>query len=279
MRAALTLVAVGATGALVAGAGASAPAPCSPQSTARPTVALVEDLLDVGSSRAVATHPLDVSFEFSPGPDGSRPDAAGVAGSGPPGVIVRRSSSGDSSLVVTAPRAGAVPLNLTWRQGDGCAGSGQVTIQMAAARRPYVRLRPTGFHRGAWPGEFTGDIERRRGGDASPLRVLVRTGSRTVLDRTVDMGGEGPGPLTIRRAVGRVRLKLSGAEGVYRLSTAVRRPSSLPPRFRASFGLAVSLTQSGRRVGGMSSVVSCGLHRVGTSIFGIACRTSGSRRA
>jgi hypothetical protein len=282
-RARRTLLAAAVSVAALPVASARA-APCDPQSTLRPSVAGIEDTLD-GGARPVATHPLEVGFDFGPAPDGSRPTFTGLRGSAP-GAAVTRSTSSDYGLVVTAARGGALPLSLTWEQDTGCTGSGQVTLTAAAARAPAISLRADG----SGHGRFTASVRRPHAGDASPLRVVVRVrpaslvaprGGRALLDALVSLGVPGPGVRTgdvsLHPRNAAAKLSLDGADTSYRLIVDPRLPSTLHSSFSSRFGVRVTLFQSGRKIGEMSGGERCGGRRRGGGAAGYTCRPVGFR--
>ena len=280
------------------GAAAAGPLPCAPEATARPAIAQIENELDyTGTQRAVATHPLTVSLEFAAAANGSRPQIGQLQASGPAGVRVSLKDEGNNNeLLVIASAAGAVPLSLRWVQGNNqCSATGQVTLQVLAPTTPLVSFKKS-FEGGggvAWRGNFVGAFRRGRGGDASPVRLIVRSSrpgtlrpparGRVLLDTLVPMGPPASGALEdfgdIERRSATTTLALRGSHGDYRLFAGPRLPAQLQGRgYRLKVAFAVELLQSGRRIGAMSTGLSCRSRLLrGAVIVGFSCRAVGFR--
>jgi hypothetical protein len=235
-----------------------------------------------------------VEFDFNAAPSGETADISQVQASGPAGVRVLASTRDPlNEFIVIAPTAGTIPLSVSWIQGgkSQCRGTGQVPLQMIAPKPTLVSFTKTS--NGAWSGKFLGAFRRVRGGDASPLRVVVRsrrgtlsppTAGLALLDTTQSMGAPISGVpervelLDIRRHNVEVKLTLSGGTGNYEFSVAPRFPSS-SKGFHLKFGLVVEAFQAGRRIGALSNGVSCGPNKSGGAYKGFKCQTSGLRKS
>jgi len=252
-----------AASALAAGKSGESPPPCGPDSTLRPSILKAQSELDFG--RAVATHPLRVTFGFSPAANGSSPvvdEDTPLKISAPSGVRIARGEDWYQRLI-TAPKAGSVPLALSWVQGisNQCSATGDVFLRLAEPKPPLVKFRLLPL------GAIEMRIERVRGGDASPLRVIVRGAGpgtleppkrgKAVLDASVPMG-EPQSERSIRRGSHAVRASLSGYAGDYELDLQPETRSANGPSGKVTdFAFAAGLFQSGRRVAWVSTGVHC----------------------
>jgi hypothetical protein len=190
--------------------------------------------------------------------------------SAPAGVRVL--STEDEELVVIFPTAGAFPLSVSWTQDDGdtlCRATGQVPVQVLAATRSLTTFKKVLDIGVPWQGRFKQEFHRARGGDASPVRVLVRssargtlrppTSGRVLLDKTVSMGANAshvPDDVRIRRRTPVFQALLFDTGAGYELGLEARLPPSKPP-FRLKFAFTVELFQSGRRISAISTGMSC----------------------
>jgi hypothetical protein len=191
--------------------------------------------------------------------------------SAPAGVTV--SNTEDEGLVVFFPAAGAFPLSLSWTQSEGgttCRGTGQVTLQVLAATQTLATFKKTFDFGRTWDGTLEQKFLRPRGGDATPVRVVVRasgrgtlrppSGGRPLLDKTVSMGS--PLPLESELEMRRRNLVLEaflfrqGAGYVVSLSTRFPGHDRYHP-FLLRFAFTVELFQSGRRISAISTGMRC----------------------
>jgi hypothetical protein len=285
--------------AALAAAGASkstaSPQACAPETAMRPYLLGAESTLDEGL--AVTTHPLRVSFDFRAAADGSYAsiDDKSLTVSGPQGVHI---SPADDPFVriVTGAGAGTVRLELSWVQGatydnPECSASGEVSFQVREAKPALVHVYPRGQ-----VGRFEMIIKRGRGGDASPVRLIVRSkagGTRccrgsqkwprtprrpkrgkALMDARVAMGVPAPGTVSgLKRRDRAVTAHLFRFDD-YALD--VEPCCAYGPRFkRTTLAFTITARQSGRRIGWMSTGLRCLVRRGGS---GLICYRVGFRK-
>ncbi len=291
----ITVVVLTFAGLLVAATGASvrtaSPPACTAAAALRPYIAQARSTLDDGP--AVATHTVRVRLDFHAAANGSYPSVDSLEASAPPGV---RISAGEdwSEWIVVGQAAGTVPLGLSWVQGSGstqCTGTGEVSLQLREPKPIRVHVYPR-----AAAGRFEMLIKRGPGGDASPVRFIVRSaGPRTrccrgsqswpptprpprrgkaLLDVRVAMGVRAPGTVSgARRRDAAVDAHLFRYQG-YALD--VEPCCAYGPRFkRTTLAFAVDVLQSGRRIGWMSTGLRCLVRRGG---LGLRCDRVGYRK-
>jgi hypothetical protein len=263
-------------------AGGSQPA-CAPGAAARVSIDRVNDELDE-TARAVATHPVTLQLEFADA-DGSFVSVSELKGSGPGGLRVSGGGS-EKRLSVIAPSGGAIPISLSWVQGCGTA-TGQVTVQVLAAKPTQVNFRKE-FSGGPWHGAFGVSLRRLRGGDGSPIRLVVRarrgtlrppSTGRAVLDQTVPMGTPADGvPDTLgdlKRQNAAVEVIVAGHTQPYKVYVTTRLPDHGIKHYRLKAGIAIEAFQTGRRIFVMTTGLNCRENASGGFIKGYRCATSG----
>ena len=285
---ALALAALAAAGA---SASTASPPACAPEAAMRPYIAKARSTLDEGP--AVATHPVRVQLDYHAAADGSYPYVVSLEASAPPGV---RISAGEdwSEWIVVGQTSGAVPLGLSWVQERGytqCTGTGEVSLELRKPKPALVHIYPR-----AQAGRFEIFIKRGAGGDASPVRVIVRSaGPRTRCCRGSQSWPRTPRPPTRGKALMDARVAM-GVRAPGTVSGLKRRDRAVEahlfryadwaldvqpccaygPRFkRTTLAFAVDVLQSGQRIGWMSTGLRCLVRRGG---LGLRCDRVGWRK-
>ncbi|MDX6696737.1 MAG: hypothetical protein QOE65_134 [Solirubrobacteraceae bacterium] len=255
----------------------------------RPVLDRVQSGID-DSSGAVATHQTQVHVDFPQTSEDASASVEDVRASAPAGVAITNQGE---SLLVTPPTAGAVPIGLTWVQYDHtrCSATGQIMLQVRAAAPTLVRFKQDSIGGAgvSWTGDFVGTFQRARAGDASPVRIVVRTSRRgtlvpprsgaALLDTIVPMDD---GHVDLKRSNALMELTLAGGPSGYRLYLGPRLPSQLLRHYLRKLAFAVEITQAGRRIGALSSGLICRERRIGRNrdiIVGYTCRATGLRRS
>jgi hypothetical protein len=121
-----------------AGSSQATPLPCSPAAMGRPAFS-ASDLDELGASRLVATHTVQVTTDFG----ATLVDDGTVKLSVPASATVIRPhgdiNAGPGGLIFVGHTAGSVPVTASWTQDDGsggtCRGSASTTIRLQRATR------------------------------------------------------------------------------------------------------------------------------------------------
>jgi hypothetical protein len=163
------------------GRGQVAPPPCSAGVTAEPAFS-ASDLDELGSSRLVATHTIQVTTDFG----ATLVDDGSVKLSVPAGAAVIRPhgdlNPGSGGLIFSSDTAGPVPITAVWTQDDGsgakCRGSASATVQLQRATpmprlmnvRAVEHLHPNLKLDLLW--RFAANLDRTA--DLDPVKVMAR---------------------------------------------------------------------------------------------------------
>jgi hypothetical protein len=234
----------------------AASAPCPAGTESKVTL----DARDTNGSTLVATHPIEVSPEFS----STDVEGATVRISVPAGVKLTRGSGADSVTTIRSAKPGAVPVTITWVEehfGDSrttrCSGAATITLRLSAPTRPKIEVPSKNFQQLI---EYAITVVTEGKADLSPVtvRFRARRGPARPPSGRTRFSVATWDPLSQRGTGNGVRLSTSGSLQT-KLETFGREARiSAGPFTRYGFntrrgvfpkgGFEIELRQSGRRL-------------------------------
>lgn len=231
---------------------AASPPPCPPGTS------LELDTRDLNESTPVATHPVELSPQFS----STDVLEATVQVRAPAGVRVSGRSGSQKPLTILSAKPGALPLAFTWVEEHEdrdrttrCAGSATTTLRLAAPTRPRIAV-PENWRQLA---EYPISVSTDGTADLSPVTVRFRARrgpksypsgrfSVATWDLLSGRGGVTGARLSasggLHTTIGRF---VQGAAGI-RVGTMTRYGVNTRQGVFPKGGFEIELRQSGRRL-------------------------------